>query len=243
MENEIQQNNPPVQPLPQTSTSAPTPPPTNWSNVLLFTILGLIVVAGSVFAGIQIGKTQTPIQQPVAAQPTILPTQAIASPTVIPTQIITPTALLTATPAIDPTANWKTYTNTKYNYSFKIPTNWTNYSMNDFSSQQFTNTEELLYLGPKNTDIKPPQVMQISTYKISAYTEQEVYPPANCTVTSLKVGLDQTQATRKICKGMESNGYTTVKTSQYVFIIDELKDSEANHELFTRIISTFKFTN
>lgn len=81
MENEIQQNIPPVQPLPQTSNPIPTQPSTNWSKILLFTVLGLVVVAGSVFASIQIGKTQTSNQQPIATQPTVSPKQTVTNPT------------------------------------------------------------------------------------------------------------------------------------------------------------------
>jgi hypothetical protein len=64
MENEVQQNVPPVQPLPQNPAPVPTPP-TKWSKVLIFTVLGLIVIAGSVFIGIQIGKSQITKIQPI----------------------------------------------------------------------------------------------------------------------------------------------------------------------------------
>lgn len=99
MENETQQNIPQTPPL--------TPLPTNWSKVLLFTILEFVVVAGSVFIGIQIGKNQTSNQQPIAVQPTASPTQTVANPTAI--------------PAIDPTANWQSYSSSKHGFSFKYP--------------------------------------------------------------------------------------------------------------------------
>ncbi|MDP3998337.1 MAG: hypothetical protein Q8P89_01835 [bacterium] len=73
MENEIQPNTPPVQPQLQSST--PIIPSTNWSKILLFMVLGLVIVSGSLFVGIQIGKNQKPNQQPIAAQPTIPFTQ------------------------------------------------------------------------------------------------------------------------------------------------------------------------
>ncbi|MBU0975118.1 hypothetical protein KKD03_05465 [Patescibacteria group bacterium] len=74
MENKIQQNIQPFQPLPQ--TPVPTPPTTNCSKILLFSVFGLVVVATSVYTGIQIGKTQTPSQQPITTQPTAPLTQA-----------------------------------------------------------------------------------------------------------------------------------------------------------------------
>lgn len=73
MENETQQNYPPVQSPPQTPPLVPSS--TIWSKKMLFIMLGLIVVAGSVFAGIQIGKSQTPGQQPITVLPTALPAQ------------------------------------------------------------------------------------------------------------------------------------------------------------------------
>lgn len=56
MENETQQNYPPVQSPPQTPPFVPSS--TNWSKILLFVILGLVIVAGSIFIGIQIGINQ-----------------------------------------------------------------------------------------------------------------------------------------------------------------------------------------
>ena len=85
--------------------------------------------------------------------------------------------------------------------------------------------------------------MQISSYKNSAYKEQEVYPAANCTITDVVVGIDKQMAKHKICEGMESSGYITIKTNQYVFIIDELQGGSEDHALFTQILSTFKLTN
>lgn len=93
MENEVQQVISSVKPLPQNQTLTPTPPLTNWSKILLFALLGLIVITGSVFAGIQIGKNQTSIQQPAVVQQTISPTQTVPSqttPTTFPTANINP---------------------------------------------------------------------------------------------------------------------------------------------------------
>jgi hypothetical protein len=86
MENEALPTSQPVQPLPQTPTIAPIPASTqtNLAKIILLSLLGLIIVAGAVLAGIQIGKNQTTYQQPVVVQPTISPTQL---PTISPTDI------------------------------------------------------------------------------------------------------------------------------------------------------------
>ena len=112
MENEIQQNVPPVQPLPQTPPIISSS--TNWSKILLFTMLGLVVVVVAVFIGIQIGKNQTPSQQPIVVQPTASPTQTAINPTIQPT----------AVPTINPTADWQLYSNTQANFSINYPKGW-----------------------------------------------------------------------------------------------------------------------
>lgn len=109
MENEIQPSAPPVQPLPQATNSIPSH--TNWPKILLFITLGLIVVAGSVFAGIQICKNQTTSQRPIVAQPILSPTQTVAT-TVSPA---TPSSITNST------TDWKTYTNTKYGFQLTYP--------------------------------------------------------------------------------------------------------------------------
>ncbi len=111
MENEIQPSIPPVQPLPQAPPI--TPSSTNWSKILSFTVIGLIVVAGSVFVGIQIGKNQTPNQQSIVAQTTASPTRAAVNPTIQPTVI--------------PTSNLKTLTSDQFRFTLKYPNDWTYY--------------------------------------------------------------------------------------------------------------------
>lgn len=108
MDNQIQPNIPPLQP----QTQILVPPSTNWLKILLLAILGLIVVAGSVFVGIQIGKNQTPNQQPIVVQPTIIPTQTVGNPT---------TAPVIPSPATNPVTKWKIYTNETYGFSIDYP--------------------------------------------------------------------------------------------------------------------------
>lgn len=113
MDNQTQPNIPPVQPLPQTPITSPT----NWFKILLFIISGLIIIAGAVFAGIQIDKNQITKQQTITEQPTAFPTQVVVTPTAIPTKTL-PTE---PNPATNLTANWKTYTNTKVGFELKYP--------------------------------------------------------------------------------------------------------------------------
>lgn len=61
-------------------------------------VLGVLVVAGAIFGAYKLSQRQV--------QPTLLPT---------------PTPIIEATPTLDPTADWETYTNTEYEYSIKYP--------------------------------------------------------------------------------------------------------------------------
>ena len=67
----------------------------NFFKIFLLVILGLLILAGAVYAGMNIGKKQTP--------PEITPPVAEVFPT------------------SDPTAGWETYKNTKFNFSFMYP--------------------------------------------------------------------------------------------------------------------------
>lgn len=116
MDNQTLPNIPPIQPLPQTPITSSA----NFSKILFFIIFGLIVIAGSVFAGIQIGKNQITKQQLITEQPTISPTQTVVN------QVIIPTTILTIEPSstTNPTADWKTYINKDLGISFNYPKNW-----------------------------------------------------------------------------------------------------------------------
>jgi hypothetical protein len=98
VEKDIQSDIPPVQPV--SPTPLVTPASANLLKILVVILTGLIVVTGSVFVGIQIGKKQTPIQPPpIAVQPTTPP----------------------AIPTNNPLADWETYTNSDLRLSFKYP--------------------------------------------------------------------------------------------------------------------------
>lgn len=76
-------------------------------NVLVI-LLAILAIAGLSAAGyfyLQTQQLRQSQQQPAISQTT---------------QSVTPVP----TAQFDPTANWKTYTNSKYGYSFKFPDNW-----------------------------------------------------------------------------------------------------------------------
>lgn len=90
----------PVLLQPEPVIESPIPPTKKFSPIFILAILILLLAVGA--GGILLGKSLNTSQP--SAQPTIAPA---------PTQIPTPTP--------DVTANWKTYTNNKYGYSFEYP--------------------------------------------------------------------------------------------------------------------------
>ncbi len=85
---------------------------------ILLSVLGATVVGGGAY---YMGVNQSQNQPTVIVTATPVPTSTpIASSTPSPTP--SPTATPAAT--IDSTANWKTYTDTKYGFSFKYPPTW-----------------------------------------------------------------------------------------------------------------------
>lgn len=206
---------------------------TNWVKIFLLILLSLAVIGGSAFIGIQLANRQIPNLQSSRSQVDITPTPTVDIPLVVPSYTRPQKAL---------TSGWKTFSNTKINLSFKMPETWTGYSPEDSSPQALNGTEEFLFLGPKNTTKEPPFIMQIRSYSASSYREPQLYPPTDCILTTVSVGVGQTKATHKICKGMYANGYITVKATPFVYIIEDLGGSAADHDLFNQILSTFEFT-
>ena len=100
----------------QSAPPLPTPSPKQSFprlTTFLLVAFGLLVIALSVFVGIQIGNNQMPSQQLEVALPTASPTQIVVNPTALPT---------TVAPTPNPTANWKTYTGNEY--TLKYPQDW-----------------------------------------------------------------------------------------------------------------------
>lgn len=142
-----------------------------WLKIGLLSVLGLVLAGGLIFAGMQTRKRQTePIPQPAIPTPT--------EPTLSP----------------DETAGWKTYTNTKYGYLVRYPSEWYVYEDEDILGNYATRVQSFEDLpdgtsepigGPRGTqfiiDHRPksnPSNLAISEWlrtkqKIDESTEKE----------------------------------------------------------------------
>ncbi|MBM3282832.1 hypothetical protein FJY90_01135 [Candidatus Gottesmanbacteria bacterium] len=91
-----------------------------WFKIVLFTVLGLVLVGGLVFAVFRIGSQTSPKERACSTEAKICPDGSAVGRT-------GPNCEFASCPtqaAKDETANWKTYKNTKYGYSIKYPDGW-----------------------------------------------------------------------------------------------------------------------
>jgi len=225
MENEVQQVIPSVKPLPQNQTSVPNPRPTNWLRILLFTVLGIAVIAGSVLAGIQIGKSQTSNQQSVVIQPNISPTQVAVNPTGL---------SVTPSPTTDPTVDWKTYINNNFGFSVKYNP--------AFNPNEVANSIQKLALisfgSMKNNGFD----IEVTTGDSIDYYKNQITDQGEKIDKEEKISVDGITATKLTYKQIividkYDVSKVIVTNSNRDYIITALASD------ITQIISTFKFTN
>nr|OGC90589.1 MAG: hypothetical protein A2V48_01490 [Candidatus Amesbacteria bacterium RBG_19FT_COMBO_48_16] len=165
MENQASNTIPPITNAPPQVAVTPT---TNWMKIVPLVVLVLVLMGGSVFVGIQIGKGQ------VLKQNTNL-TPTDQNPTITPNQDM-PTLVVTASPTPDATVSWKRVYNEQVGISFKYPDNLlpyastpqipdsTYFGFDAYSSQEkrdhrsLTESDlelELIVYKPAKTSIEP----------------------------------------------------------------------------------------
>ncbi len=86
------------------------PPQKPKSNFAVWIVVGIAILTAGIGIGLAVGKYLQPTSSQISVS----------------TPVVTPTRFPVVTPVepLDPTANWKTYLNTKHTYSFKYPDNY-----------------------------------------------------------------------------------------------------------------------
>jgi hypothetical protein len=135
------------------------------------------------------------------------------------TQVLTQTTP-TPKPTVDPTANWKIYANTKYNYSFKYPENW---NLRSFAGSQQTNetADSFAIEGP---------YQNIQT--------QEGGPGYSITVSVVATKPSDVSTSEKLVSS-ESIGN---KYLEFDMISSQPDKTISDTKTFDQILSTFQFT-
>lgn len=235
MESEIQLKTPPVQPLSQ--TPAPVLSPKNRLKIPLFILMGLMIITGSVFVGIQIGKNQMPNQQPAAIQPAATPTQIAVNPI---------TLSITPTPAINPVTKWKIYTNNKYGFSIEYPDpvivdeKTQNGMLSVFFRLKELDNSELVCNGTNLT-------ININT---DGWCGSLAFMGRTSKINESKYFLGQVSTTRyddyfqdkhvetRLGTVSQGNNYYLL---DYFIAPDDYSKLNENHKLFNQMLSTFRF--
>ena len=105
-----------------------------FANIILVVIIVAAIAVGGYFVFV---KKSKPIAQQLTPTPPSTQTKTPASPTPTPK---------------NETANWAVYSNTKYNYSFRYPTNFTIYAATDQTKEEVilpTATSDKVFLTDK----------------------------------------------------------------------------------------------
>jgi len=223
----------PVQPVQTQPVNVP--PQTKSSNKLLMVIGILSLLLLTLGGGYYVSQVQT-------TKPT---------PTLTPITTVSPSPI----PTIDPTANWKIYSNQLYGFSFKYPSEWA--YENEKTSYAKENSEEIFLV------FGIPTASGKTTVSKSIDTELTLQVfKANPNDASLQVFLNNFGFS--ICPELNSEkgkpyvmdgkpGYFFEKTTcvpeimmSYLFVtngVDMYKISIRNPALTQLIFSTFKFTD
>ncbi len=143
--------------------------------------------------------------------------------------VIVTDAYQESTNTSDPTAGWKTYTNTTHGYSMQYPTNW---ALSDI-------------LGPKTIQIIPPDAASKTTIELgptlfAQYEDQIVplSPSVRDRVTTTINGLPATQQ-KEGGMGDSLTTYFQLSTGGFIAVSWDLSFSYAEYQ---QILSTFRFT-
>lgn len=201
-------------------------PKSQWPLVALVIFVILLVAAGAAYAGIQIGKKQVTPGSILTFQPTPIP----AIPTVTESSPI---------PINDPTADWKTYTDTKYKFQFKYPSEWPveSHDVPDFPTNRIITlgkTSDLI-VSVNKTDLDQNCLSKRRTYESGGNQASSEIVGG---VTGWKFALSGGQNPKMDLVCFENRGL--IYEVNYAY--NTLRSVSEQLGQFDQILSTFKFT-
>jgi len=229
---------PPVQPVQPQPVDQPVnvPPQTKSSSKLLVIIGVLAVLLLTLGSGYYVLQSQT--QKPTP------------SPTLVSTVSPSPA------PTTDPTANWKTYKNSKYGFEVQYPTDWYAKEYQDFfllfgKSPEPKELFPLIHPWPDlyiatSTTLLTEQELNKSNIEQGATIEGQSLNQRKYTVTTF-AGVKANQRVGLSSGLVDSNQITQISFNHnnYGWTISYPNtDYKGNHlAIYDQILSTFKFTD
>lgn len=237
MENQTHLSITPAQPptLPSRTLS------TNFLKILILIFLGIFIIVGSVFVGIQIGKKQLTNLQQITKQPTSIPTndQLISTVEINISSTITPT--------IESINNLKTHKDNKYGFSFSYPQSW--------------KIETKPELGLSLINIADNHTISIMIWRVTGFgycykygDQKEIIVGGKTARTADGIGNGGTEICDRSKEEMSKLGNTFVlirldetgdfpAESIHISYDYPLSDINLAKSNLNQILSTFKFTN
>ena len=203
------------------------------SNAKLIIVIAIIVVIVAITAGV-VGylfakKTNAPATEPVATQPV-----AVQQPT---------TEAVVTQPA-DETADWKTYTNTKYGFEFKYPQS---YSIQDIK-EGIVAVKSMSNSGPANLNVQINQEGSLNSLSLDEIMQAKL--KSSSTANVQKITIAGQPAYEGVSLGMVSSYAVYLKNGNNFFELmfdtgnrNTLAENKAGlSEDQKTMLSTFKFT-
>ncbi|TSC93708.1 MAG: hypothetical protein CEN91_145 [Candidatus Berkelbacteria bacterium Licking1014_85] len=208
-------------------------------------ILGIVVVALVGLLGYALGTRQNVTE--TTATTTALSTSAKTS------TISTGSLITTSTTAVDPTADWKTYTNTTYEFSFKYPKDWKliDLAKTETVNGGFQNGENYIQLYPptRPKELEKLEVMLIPTNSnlLELIKEDSIYSEINkANINNILWSFGERNGE---FGGTDYQAYAVIdKNYPAVTATNKVKITAAGYSLLAQkatldqILSTFKFT-
>ncbi len=105
---------------PQTAQTT-EPKSYDWPKIILAAVFGFVLLAGAAYAGYWYGTESAKVEDQMSKPQLKTQDQEEPTPTPPPLFEATPTS---SQPITDPTAGWKTYTNEKYGFQFRYPSDY-----------------------------------------------------------------------------------------------------------------------
>jgi len=220
-----------------------TKPSNNWLKMIVLIVLGIGLLAGAVYGGMEIAKLQAPDQKPMVLEPTVVPTPMEETST----EEASPSALPSEA---SPSADWETYTNTENNYSVQYPKSFLRLICPD---------EELTLTPRRAADVEEgPLKMETCarggrySLEIKTFATNQAIPMGDSQFytidekTIILGGRPAKQFTytfKNNADGPYPAWYTIVRADSNGKTIEVYYDIKDSIDLFDQILATFKFTN